>query len=60
MKDSLLEILVCPVCHGKLELKNAERNEKEITSGSLSCAKCNYDYNITEGIPNLVPPEMKV
>lgn len=60
MKDSLLEILVCPVCHGPLELKNAERNEKEITGGSLFCAKCNYDYKIVEGIPNLLPPENKV
>ena len=59
MKDSLLEILVCPVCHGPLELKDAGRNDKEITEGSLFCAKCNYGYKIVEGIPNLLPPENK-
>jgi uncharacterized protein len=59
MKESVLEIVVCPVCRGPLELKNAERNDKEITGGSLYCAKCDYNYKITEGIPNLLPPDVQ-
>lgn len=59
MKDSLLEILVCPVCHGPLELKDVERIDKEINAGLLFCARCNYGYKIVEGIPNLLPPENK-
>lgn len=56
MKESILEILVCPVCKGKLELKGAEKSGNEIASGSLFCSKCNYDYPIKEGIPDLLPP----
>jgi len=59
MKESLLEILVCPVCKSPLELKGAERKDKEITGGSLYCGKCNHEYPITEGIPNLLPPEVQ-
>lgn len=58
MKDSLIEILVCPVCHEPLELKDARRDEKEIISGFLRCGKCNHDYQIADGIPNLLPPDM--
>jgi len=58
MKESLLEILVCPVCRVQLELKGAEKDDKEITGGSLYCGKCNYSYKIVEGIPNLLPPDM--
>lgn len=57
MKDSLLELLVCPLCHSSLVLRDAQRNEKEIIAGTLFCAKCNYDYKIIEGIPNMLPPE---
>jgi uncharacterized protein len=52
-----MAILVCPVCKGKLELKIAEENEKEIVSGSLYCNRCKVNYPITETIPNLLPPE---
>jgi uncharacterized protein YbaR (Trm112 family) len=58
MKESLLEILVCPVCKGRLELKGAESDGKEVTGGSLFCARCNHTYKIVEGIPNLLPPDM--
>ncbi|OGO30274.1 MAG: hypothetical protein A2Z29_09195 [Chloroflexi bacterium RBG_16_56_11] len=57
MKHSLLEILACPVCKGPLELKVAAEENGEITAGSLRCGKCGVEYPITEGIPDLLPPE---
>ena len=60
MKDSLLEIIVCPICHSPFELKNMTREEKEILSGSLYCIKCNHIYTIIDGIPNLLPPNINV
>jgi uncharacterized protein YbaR (Trm112 family) len=57
MKRSLVEILACPVCKGELELKVAEEGEGEVIKGTLRCGKCNHDYPIEEGIPNLLPPE---
>jgi uncharacterized protein YbaR (Trm112 family) len=59
MKESIMEIIVCPVCKGPLELVVAERNEREITAGSLICHKCNYTYPIKDGIPNLLPPDIQ-
>jgi uncharacterized protein YbaR (Trm112 family) len=56
MKSSLLEILACPVCKGKLELKATEGGD-EITDGSLRCPECNVSYPIKDGIPNLMPPD---
>ncbi len=50
-----MDILVCPVCKGKLELTVEKENEKEIVSGSLGCSKCNQRYPIVDTIPNLLP-----
>ena len=59
MKKDLMEILACPVCKGDLELRAEEENEKEVVKGSLYCAKCDYSYPISDGIPNLLPPELQ-
>ncbi len=58
MKRELMEILVCPVCKGGLQLNVTEEKE-EIISGSLYCQKCDYSYPIVDTIPNLLPPERK-
>jgi len=57
MKRELMDILVCPVCKGKLELGVDEENEKEIVAGSLYCSKCDVRYPIVDTIPNLLPPD---
>ena len=59
MKKELMNILACPVCKGKLELKVDEENEKEIVSGSLYCPKCRERYPIVDTIPNLLPPDQR-
>ena len=59
MKKELLDILACPVCKGSLELSVAEEKEGEIVTGSLFCQKCNYNYPITDAVPNLLPPDIK-
>lgn len=57
MKKELMEILVCPVCKGELELSVKEENEKEIISGTLYCRKCDERYPILDTIPSLLPPD---
>ena len=57
MKRNLLDILVCPVCKGVLELKVEAEGEGEVITGSLYCLKCNGRYPIVDSIPNLLPPE---
>jgi uncharacterized protein YbaR (Trm112 family) len=61
MKKELMDILACPMCKGDLELSIAEEAEGgEIEKGSLYCKNCDLRYPIEEGIPNLLPPELKV
>ncbi len=57
MKKDLVDILCCPVCKGDLELIIKKEDEKEILEGSLRCGKCDVDYPIENGIPNLLPPD---
>jgi len=56
-----MDILVCPVCKGKLELsvEEEEEKEKEIVTGSLYCRKCDVRYPIVDTIPNLLPTEQR-
>ncbi len=54
-----MEILVCPVCKGELELTVDEENEQEIVRGTLFCARCNERYPIEDTIPNLLPPDLR-
>ncbi|MDD1769258.1 MAG: methytransferase partner Trm112 [Methanomassiliicoccales archaeon] len=60
MKRKLLDILACPVCkYHPLELEVTKEDDKEIVEGRLRCPKCEVDYPIEDGIPNMLPPEGK-
>lgn len=59
MKRELMDIICCPVCKGDLELKVDKEEGGEIMEGTLTCRACNFPYKITEGIPNLLPPELQ-
>ncbi len=58
MKRDLMDILACPMCKGDLELK-VEEEKDEIITGTLYCAKCDESYPIEDGIPNLLPPDLR-
>jgi uncharacterized protein YbaR (Trm112 family) len=57
MKREIMDILVCPVCKGKLDLTVEEEEGQEIITGSLYCRNCDIRYPIADTIPDLVPPE---
>ena len=59
MKTELMEILVCPVCKGKLELEVKNKEKGEVITGRLSCVACNLSYPISDGVPNMLPPELR-
>ncbi len=59
MRKDLMDILACPMCKSELELKIEEEEGDEVIKGSLSCAKCNETYPIDDGIPNLLPPDLR-
>ena len=54
-----MEILVCPVCKGELELSVDAEEGDEVVTGSLHCAACDEAYPIEDTIPNLLPPELR-
>jgi uncharacterized protein YbaR (Trm112 family) len=59
MKKNLMDILACPVCKGDLILNIVEESEEEIIFGTLYCSVCSEHYPIDEGIPNLLPPDLR-
>ncbi|MFC1908719.1 methytransferase partner Trm112 [Chloroflexota bacterium] len=59
MKKELVDILVCPVCKGKLELTITDEDGGEVVAGSLCCPKCDVHYPIADTIPNLLPPDQR-
>ena len=48
ISHEVLEILVCPKCHTKVELKGQDK---------LRCPKCKVVYPIVDGIPELLIDE---
>lgn len=54
MNIRLLDILACPKCGGKLLPSGTT---EVIDDGTLTCADCNIDYPVTNGIPRFVAPD---
>ncbi len=54
-----MDIIVCPVDKHDLELAVDEEEADEIVSGTLTCTECGETYPIEDGIPNLLPPDMR-
>lgn len=53
LPPELMEIVVCPKCHGRVE-------EKATASGpGLVCASCKLVYPIVDGIPNFLVEEAR-
>ena len=56
-----MDILVCPVCKGELELTttNSDADSGDIVEGTLHCPKCTESFPISDGIPDLLPPDQR-
>ncbi|WP_324757217.1 methytransferase partner Trm112 [Haloarcula montana] len=59
MKEDLMEIICCPLDKHDLELDVDERDGEEILDGTLVCTECGERFPIEDGIPNLLPPDMR-
>ena len=60
MKRDLMDILVCPMCRGTLELTVDREEQEEIIEGNLRCQSCEEEYPIRNTIPNLLPPSLRL
>ncbi len=59
MRPDLMDILVCPMCKAELELSIRKQDGDEIVEGKLTCTECREDFLIEDGIPNMLPPDMR-
>jgi uncharacterized protein YbaR (Trm112 family) len=60
MQQRLMEILICPMCKGELDL-NVEKEEggENSSPGRITCKGCRERYPIEDGIPNMLPPDQR-
>src|SRR2546428_4583936 len=58
MYPSLLSLLRCPACGGRLELIPFESRDSEVSEGLLSCAD-DHCFPITRGIPRMLPDALE-
>jgi uncharacterized protein YbaR (Trm112 family) len=49
--EGLIQILACPMCKGNLSVNRDKTH--------LHCRECDVKYPIIEGIPMLMPPELR-
>ncbi len=59
MRRDLMDILACPLCKAPLTLAATREEADEVLDGSLTCTRCAEVYPIAEGIPNLLPPDLR-
>ena len=54
-----MDIICCPLDKHDLDLEVEEREDDEVVDGRLVCTECDEVYPIEDGIPNLLPPDMR-
>ena len=59
MRLDLMEILVCAMCRGDLDLEVSVQNDDEIVEGTLTCKECGELFPIEDTIPNMLPPALR-
>jgi uncharacterized protein YbaR (Trm112 family) len=57
----MLDRLACPECKNfSIELKSSPLENHEIIKGEIVCLSCHRHYPIHEGIPNMLPDELRL
>ena len=54
-----MDILVCPTDKGALDLDVHKEAGDDVVTGILICTVCGETYEIDDGVPNLLPPELR-
>lgn len=55
-----MDILRCPEDKAELDLEADERgDDDEVMEGTLTCTDCGEAYPVEDGIPNLLPADMR-
>ena len=57
----MLNRLACPECNNFfVEVKSSLTKNNEIIKGEIFCSSCHREYPINEGIPNMLPDELRL
>ena len=59
VKEDMMDIICCPLDKAELELDVEDSEGDDVLEGTLTCTECGEVYPINEGIPNLLPPDMR-
>ena len=60
MNKTMIDILACPIDKNHpLELFATSESKDTVSTGSLFCTKCSRFYPIIEGIPIMLPDELR-
>jgi uncharacterized protein YbaR (Trm112 family) len=59
VKQSLLDILACPICKNHPLKLFVFQEEEEIIEGLITCEECNRWYPIIDEIPFMLPDELR-
>jgi len=60
MNKTMMDILACPIDKNHpLELFEINEKDNVISEGALFCEKCSRFYPIIEGIPIMLPDELR-
>jgi hypothetical protein len=50
----VLELIVCPVCYGRLSLLEEDRSAAQKEASAVVCEGCGRRYPVEDGIPVLL------
>lgn len=53
-----MDVICCPLDKATLDL-DVDEADDEVLEGTLTCTDCGETYPIEDGIPNLLPPDMR-
>lgn len=57
----MLDRLACPECKNfSIEIKSSSTEHDKIIKGEIVCFSCRRQYPINEGIPNMLPDELRL
>jgi len=58
MREELVAMLECPVCHGELHWRIAEQRGERIETAEAVCTGCAATYPVREGIGVFLTPDL--
>ena len=58
MREELIELLTCPVCHGELNWAIADQRLDQIERAEAVCEECKASYPVREGIGAFLTPDL--